>query len=76
MDEETGLKPSTLLMLEAFAELPTTDQLGLIDALRGDMLFEAMIDQMMNNLQDYSEEGEFDDVTTPEEAHEALLKMM
>jgi len=73
---ENELKPSTVLMLEAFAELPTTDQLQLMDALRGDHLFEAMIDRMMDNLQELSEEGEFDDVTTPEGAFEALQGMM
>lgn len=73
---ENELKPSTVLMLEAFAELPTTDQLQLMDALRGDRLFDAMIDRMMDNLQELSEEGEFDDVTTPEGAFEALQSMM
>jgi hypothetical protein len=73
---EDELKPSTVLMLEAFAELPTTDQLQLMDALRGDRLFDAMIDRMMDNLQELSEEGEFDDVTTPEGAFEALQSMM
>jgi hypothetical protein len=73
---ENELKPSTVLMLEAFAELPTTDQLQLMDALRGDRLFDAMIDRMMDNLQELSEEGEFDDVTTPEGAFEALQGMM
>ena len=76
MEEETGLKPSTLLMLEAFAELPTTEQLQLIEALRGDHLFDAMIDRMMDNLEELSEEGEFEEITTQEEALEALRSMM
>jgi hypothetical protein len=73
---ENELKPSTVLMLEAFAELPTTDQLQLMDSLRGDHLFEAMIDRMMDNLQELSEEGEFDEVTTIEGAFDALRGMM
>jgi hypothetical protein len=73
---ENELKPSTVLMLEAFAELPTEEQILLIDSLGGDHLLDALIDRMMDNLQELSEEGEFDGVTTTEGAFDALRNMM
>jgi hypothetical protein len=73
---ENELKPSTVLMLEAFAELLSAEQILLIDSLGGDHLLDALIDRMMDNLQELSEEGEFDEVTTIEGAFDALRGMM
>jgi hypothetical protein len=70
------LKQSTIHFLEAFAQLSDEEQFKLIGPLGGDSLFEAMIDSMMDNLEYFAEQGKFEDVTSQEQAAEALRKIM
>ena len=72
---ETQTMTKQELMAEAFAALPLDEQMELLFELGGDKLFDAMIDKMMDNLDDMVAEGQFADVTTMEEATEALRNL-
>lgn len=72
---ETQTMTTQELMAEAFAALPLDEQMDLVFELGGDKLFDAMIDRMMDSLDEMVDEGQFADVTTIEEATEALRRL-
>lgn len=72
---ETQTMTKQELMAEAFASLPLDEQMELLFELGGDKLFDAMIDTMMDNLDQMVAEGQFYSVTTMEEATEALRNL-